>query len=103
MNLLFALLAISGVAGLVRFLVALRKEEKAKGPRSISIYIAQEHRPGLHKVSARCYGSFTVIEGGSAALPSKTKVVPAETISLTPRAHLQPDALRQESGYSQGA
>lgn len=98
MNLLFGIVAIIAVGCLAGFLVALRKEEKTAGPRNIHVYIAQERRRGLHKVAARSYSAFTVIDGGSAAGASaaahgRAKIAPLKT----------PDALRQGSGYSQGA
>ena len=98
MNLLIAIFAITAIGGLVRFLVALHKEEKTTGPQHI--YIAQERRPGLHKVSARCYGPLTVIDGGNTARPfvaSQTgeQPVPLKTIPWVARPDVRWHALRQ--------
>jgi len=98
MNLLFGIVAIIAVGCLAVFLVALRREEQQATPRNISIYIAQETRPGLHKIAARCYGPLTVIEGGNATRTRPAARVRARIVPLK-----MPDALPQESGYSQGA
>ena len=70
MSLLFGILGIGAVIFLLKFLLAVRREPQSTGPRSINIYIAQEQRPGLHKVAARCYGPLTVIDGGRLAHPA---------------------------------
>jgi len=75
MNLLFAAFAIVAISGYLKFFWVLRKEYKSIAPRNISIYIAQERRPGLHKVSARCYGSLTLIDGGVTQPETATRVV----------------------------
>ncbi len=74
MHLLFGIVAVVGMGCFAGFFLAFQREKRQPGPRNISIYIAQETRPGLHKVAARCYGPLTAIEGGR---PTPSPVAPA--------------------------
>ena len=66
MNLFFGMLGISAVLCLLKFLLALHTDRPMPSPRSVTIYLAEQNRPGIQKIEARRYSTLTVMDGGTA-------------------------------------
>ncbi len=101
MNLLFGALGIGAVVCLLRFLMASCKDEKVSTSHNVRIYLVDEKSLGVHKITARRYGKFTIMDGGAAAQrslpcsPRKQNVIAGQLFFLTEQPGTKRSTLRQ--------
>jgi hypothetical protein len=96
MNLMLGVVVIGAAAFFLRFLAALRKEEKVlASPRPVKVYVADGGIAGVHRITGRRYGGLMVMDGGAAARMLARPPVEAWSAFPVHRPGFREGALRQ--------